>query len=170
FGAVLGGLSLLLAALALQIIPVNIVGILLMIFGIILMVMDIWVPSFGILTAGGLVSFLFGSLTIFDVREFPLEVSLSLVIGATVVTGLFFVFAAGSGIRIQKKKVSTGSEGMVGLEGVVNKTLSPGGEVFVRGEIWKAESKEGKIKKGEEVKVVEIKGNLITVEKKEEEK
>jgi membrane-bound serine protease (ClpP class) len=165
-GAVFGGISLLLAALAFQMIPVNVVGMLLIIFGIILMFTDIWVPSYGILTIGGLISFLIGSLTLFDVERFPVSISLGLILGATVTTALFFIFAAGSGIKIQRKKVTTGQKGMIGLEGEVRKTLSPRGEVFVRGEIWEAESIEGKMNKGTAVEVVDIKGNLLVVKKK----
>ncbi|MFH1415413.1 MAG: nodulation protein NfeD [Elusimicrobiota bacterium] len=165
-GAVAGGTSLLLAALAFQILPVNTVGVLLIIFGVMMMVMDIWVPSYGILTMGGLVSFLIGSLTLFEVGSFNLSVSLGLILGATITTGLFFLFAAGSGLKIQSKKVTTGSKGMIGLAGQVEKTLSPGGTVFVRGELWRAESTGTTIKKGTEVEVTDIKGNLIFVKEK----
>lgn len=166
-GAVVGGISLLLAALSFQMIPINVVGILLIIFGVILMVLDLWLPSFGILTIGGLISFFMGSFTLFDIKEFPVGVSLSLILGATITTALFFIFAAGSGIKIQRKKVSTGIEGMVGLEGEVKKDLSPEGEVFVRGEIWEACSINGEIKKGEKVEVEEVKGNLLLVKRKQ---
>lgn len=165
-GAVLGGISLLLAALALQMIPVNVVGVLLVIFGVILMFTDIWVPSYGILTIGGVISFLLGSLTLFDVEKFPVRISLGLILGATVTTASFFIFAAGSGIKIQKKKVTTGQKGMIGLEGEVKITLSPRGEIYVRGELWEAESVGDKISKGSIVEVVEVKGNLVLVKKK----
>ncbi|MBN2407815.1 MAG: nodulation protein NfeD [Elusimicrobia bacterium] len=167
FGAVIGGASLLLAALSLQLIPINVAGVLFLLFGVILMILDIWVPSFGILTVGGLVSFLFGSLTLFDVKEFPVDVSLSLALGATGTTALFFIFAAGSGLSIQRKKVTTGISGMIGLEGEVKKTLDPEGEVFVRGELWEARTAGGKIKKGQKVEVTEVKGNLLVVKEKE---
>jgi membrane-bound serine protease (ClpP class) len=166
-GAVVGGSSLLLAALAFQIIPVNVVGVLLIIFGVILMITDIWVPSYGILTIGGLVSLLVGSFTLFDLQKFPVEVSTGLILGATLTTALFFVFAAGSGIKIQAKKVTTGQKGMVGLEGKAIKELSPSGDVFVRGEIWGGESISGDvIEEGTIVEVVEIKGNKLLVKEK----
>lgn len=166
FGAVIGGTSLLLAALAFQMIPINVVGILLIIFGVTLMITDIWVPSYGILTIGGLISFLIGSLTLFDSGEFPVKVSIGLILGATITTALFFMFAAGSGIKIQRKKITTGKEGMIGLIGEVKKSLSPEGEVFVRGEIWEAESIEGEIDRGVKIEVVEVKGNLLLVKRK----
>ena len=127
FGAALGGISLLLALLAFQVIPINLAGLLLILLGAFLMFLDIWVPSYGILTAGGLVSFVMGSLTLYDIREFPLEISLSLIGGAAAATGLFFVFAAGSGIKIQFKKTSTGQEGMIGLLGTANTDIDPKG-------------------------------------------
>jgi membrane-bound serine protease (ClpP class) len=165
-GAVVGGMSLLLAALAFQMIPINVVGILLIIFGVILMFTDLFVPSFGILTIGGLISFLIGSLTLFDVERFPVNVSLGLILGATITTALFFIFAAGSGIKIQKKKVTTGIEGMIGIEGEVKKKIAPKGEVLVRGEFWEAESPEGEIEEGVKIEVVDVKGNLLIVKRK----
>lgn len=164
-GIVFGGISLLLAALALQMMPVNVVAVLLIVFGVILMFTDVWVPSYGILTIGGVISFLIGSLTLFDVEKFSVSISLGLILGATVTTALFFIFAAGAGIKIQRKKVTTGQKGMIGLEGEVKIALSPGGEIFVRGELWEAESTGGKISKGAKVEVVDIKGNLVLVKK-----
>ncbi|MFC2062318.1 nodulation protein NfeD, partial [Elusimicrobiota bacterium] len=155
-GAVVGGISILLAALSLQMIPVNLVGVLLIILGVIMLVMDIWVPSYGILTAGGLISFIIGSFTLIDVEKFPVDISISLIISAAAATGLFFVFAVSSGISIQRKKVTTGIAGMIGLEGEVRKNIMPVGEIFVRGEIWEAESSEEKIKKGSRIKVIDV--------------
>ena len=68
--------------------------------------------------------------------------------------------------QIQKKKVTTGKKGMIGLNGEVRKSLSPKGEVFVRGEIWEAESIDGKISKGIQVEVVDVKGNHLIVKEK----
>jgi membrane-bound serine protease (ClpP class) len=165
-GAVVGGVSLLLAALAFQMIPINTVGILLIIFGALLMFTDVFVPSYGILTIGGVISFLMGSLTLFDVERFDINVSLGLILGATVTTALFFIFAAGSGIKIQRKKVTTGIKGMIGLEGEVKIKLAPKGEIFIRGEMWAAQSPDGEIEEGAAVEVIEVKGNLLVVKKK----
>ncbi len=164
-GIIVGGIALLLAALSFQMLPINTVGVLLIIFGVILMLLDIWVPSYGILTTGGLISFLFGSLTLFDVEQFPLEISLGLILGATLTTGLFFLFAASSGISIQKKRITTGKEGMLGLIGTAQETLNPSGSIFVRGEYWDARSLNGKIDKNTEVEVVEIEDRKLLVKK-----
>jgi len=169
-GAAVGGISLLLAALAFQMIPVNTVGILLIIFGVVLLILDIFVPSFGILTVGGLISFIIGSLTLFDVREFPLKVSISLIIGAAITTALFFLFAVGSGLSAQRKKVVTGSEGMIGLKGAAIDGLNPEGRVFVRGETWQARCEGEFIPAGDNINVVGIEGNILKVEKIKEEK
>ncbi len=167
FGAAVGGVSLMLAALALQIIPINVVGGMLIVFGTGLMVLDIWVPSYGILTSGGLVSFFMGSMTLIDVENFNVGISISLIIGATAVLGLFFVFAAGSGLKIQSKKVTTGPEGMIGLKGRVQKSLNPEGEVYVRGEIWQARTVDETLKKNIIIEVVQVKGNMLIVKKAE---
>ncbi len=169
FGAVLGAISLLLASLAFQIIPVNWVGILLIILGAMLMLLDVWVPSEGILTFGGVIAFAAGSLMLFDVTGFPLRVSPSLVFGAAAGMGAFFLFAAGAGINIQKKKPSTGKEGMKGLAGEAMQDLDPRGTVYVRGEIWSAVSKSGAVKKGEKIKVKKVEGNVLEVEREKEE-
>jgi membrane-bound serine protease (ClpP class) len=167
-GAAIGGMSLMLAALALQIIPINVIGILLIIFGIALMVFDIWVPSFGILTAGGLVSFFIGSITLIDVQNFSVNISISLIIGATVSLLLFFIFAAGAGLKIQLKKVTTGPEGMIGLKGKVQDKLNPEGTVYLHGEIWQAMSVDGEFKKNIIIEVTEVRGNLLLVKKAED--
>lgn len=164
-GAAAGGIGLLLAALALQIIPINVIGVLLIVFGVALMVLDIWVPSFGVLTAGGLVSFVLGSMTLIDVESFNVDISSGLIIGAALALGLFFVFAAGSGLKIQLKKISTGSEGMAGLLGKVQDKLDPEGTVYIHGEIWQARSVDGPRKKGTIVQVKEVRGNLLLVKK-----
>jgi len=168
-GAVLGGISLLLALLAFQIIPINTAGLLLILLGAFLMFMDIWVPSFGILTAGGLVSFIMGSLTLYDIEEFPIGLSLSLILGAALASGAFFVFAAGSVLRIQFKRVTTGKEGMVGLKGEARSILNPSGEIFVRGELWKGISESGIINPGESVEIRGVEGNTLKVSRAEEE-
>ncbi len=169
-GAVLGGIFLVLAALSFQIIPVNTAGILLIVLGVILMVLDMWVPSFGILTVGGIISFVMGSLTLFDVEEFTPGIAPGVVAGAALAFILFFLFAAGSVLRIQGKKVSTGEKGMIGTHGTARTSINPSGKVFVRGEIWDADSESDNIEKDENVVVAGISGNRLKVRKANQEK
>jgi membrane-bound serine protease (ClpP class) len=122
----------------------------------------------GILTIGGLISFLMGSFTLFDFQRFPVRISIGLILGVTVTTALFFIFAAGSGIKIQRKKVVTGQKGMIGLDGKAQTDITvSGGEAFVRGEIWDAKSVGGTIEKGLDIEVVDIMGNLLIVKRKD---
>jgi membrane-bound serine protease (ClpP class) len=160
-GAVVGGISLILASMAFQVLPISVAGLLLIILGILLMVIDIWVPSFGVLTIGGLVSFIIGSLTLYDTGSIDVGFSLNMVIGASAGLLLFFVFAGGSGLRIQFSRVTTGEKGMIGLTG---EALGPD-SVYVRGERWAVESPDAPLLSGDRVEVVDVDGNKLKVKK-----
>ena len=105
---VIGGISLILALLSFAVLPVNLAGLLLIVFGIALLLVDLFAPSHGILTIGGLVAFVIGSLIMFDTPQSPVyQISVTLVVTFTVLTGAFFLFAAGAGIRAQRAMVVT---------------------------------------------------------------
>jgi membrane-bound serine protease (ClpP class) len=82
-------------------------------------------------------------------------------------TAAFFVFALSKGIKIQWKKPVTGREGLLGKVGIAKTDLTPEGTIFVHGERWQASTEGEKIKKGEEVEVLEIKGLNLIVKKYE---
>jgi len=158
FPGVLGVISLLLALYALHTLPVNYAGLALIIFGVILFILDLKIASHGILTIGGVISLLLGSLMLINVQT-PVEVvrvSLNVIIPTIIFTTLFFVFALGMAIRAQRKKPTTGIEGMIGEIGVALTRLAPVGQVRVRGEIWSAESISGPIDEGTAIEVVEV--------------
>ncbi|MGC8897614.1 MAG: NfeD family protein [Bacteroidota bacterium] len=158
FPGVLGVISLLLALYALHTLPVNYAGLALIIFGVILFILDLKIASHGILTIGGIISLLLGSLMLINVQT-PVEVvrvSLNVIIPTIIFTTLFFVFALGMAIRAQRKKPTTGIEGMIGEVGVALTRLAPAGQVRVRGEIWAAESISGPIDEGTAIEVVEV--------------
>jgi membrane-bound serine protease (ClpP class) len=154
FPGVLGGISLILAFFALQVLPLNASGILLILLAVLFFILEINITSYGLLTIGGIVSMLLGSLMLFRTPE--IKVSLSIIIPAVLGTAAFFIFAIGLGLRAQMKKAATGKKGIIGEIGEVVNTLNPEGQVSVHGEVWKAVSTE-EIKKGEKVEVVEIK-------------
>lgn len=81
----------------------------------------------------------------------------------------FFIFALSYGIKIQSKKVSTGSEGLIGFKGKVRKKLNPEGFVYLHGELWEARAVDGNYKKNTIVEVTEVRGNLLLVKKAEDE-
>jgi membrane-bound serine protease (ClpP class) len=110
--------------------------------------------SYGILTIGGIISFIAGSIMLLD-RSVPfLRISWELIIAAAVMTTLFFAFAVTMVIRAQRRQPATGKEGLANEEGVAIENLTPNGRVEVHGEIWQAVGVEN-IKKGIRVVVVE---------------
>jgi membrane-bound serine protease (ClpP class) len=170
FPGVIGGLALILALASFAVIEVNLAGLLLIGFALILFIADIKVPSHGILTAGGLAAFVFGSLLLTE-RQAPfLRISITLILTMAALTAAFFAFAVGAGIRAQAQKVYTGREALLGAIGVTRSDLGPSGTVFVDGELWSAESENGAIPAGQRVRVVQVRGLHLVVRKEEEAK
>lgn len=162
---VVGGISLILAFYALHTLPVNYAGLLLILFSIILFVAEIKVPSYGMLTVGGIVSLVFGSIMLFKDSLPFIQVSWKVILFATVITSLFFLIAIGLGLRAQRRKPVTGQEGLVGETGEAVENFSKGkGQVAVHGEIWEAYS-ESRIKKGDAIIVVSIENLKVIVKK-----
>ena len=165
FPGVIGGLALVLALASFAAIEVNVAGLLLIAFAIVLFIADIKVPSHGVLTAGGLVSFVVGSLLLTQDQAPFLRISLTLILTVAVLTAAFFIFAVGAGIRAQARKVRTGQEAMVGAIGVARSTLAPAGSVFLQGELWNANTVDDPIATGEHVRVVRVTGLRLDVRK-----
>ena len=167
FPGVIGGLALILALASFAVLEVNVAGVLLIGFSLILFIADIKVPSHGILTAGGIISFVLGSLLLTEHQAPFLRISLTLIFTMTALTAGFFAFAVGAGIRAQRQQVRTGREGLVGAIGVARSELSPAGTVFVQGELWSAESVDGVIPAGARVRVTRVDGLRLRVQKEE---
>jgi membrane-bound serine protease (ClpP class) len=160
---VIGGISLLLAFFGLSTLPVNYTGILLIIFGVILFIAEIKVMSHGMLTVGGIISLIMGSLLLFDTTEPALRLSLQVLVPAVLVASGFFIVVIWLVIKAQLRKHFTGAEAMVGMEAEVMKDIENEGEVFLMGEYWKATSKKP-VKKGGKVKVLKVDGLKLIVE------
>lgn len=165
FPGIVGGISLILAFVAFQSIPINYGGLLLIIFGVILFVIEIYTPTFGVLTAGGVTSLILGSSMLSKSTVPFLRISLGLIISMSLATAAFFVFALSKGIKIQWKKPVTGREGLMGKVGITKTNLTPEGTIFIHGERWQASTEGEKIKEGEEVEVLEVKGLNLVVKK-----
>ena len=161
---VLGGIFLILAFFSFQVIPINYAGFLLILVAVILFILEVKVVSYGMLSVGGIASLFLGSIMLFESADPYYKLSLSLVIGVTAFTALFFVVGLGLAIRVQRKKPTTGTEGLIGEPGVVTVSLTPEGTVKVHGEIWKAVAG-GSIETGGKVRVKAIEGMLLKVEK-----
>lgn len=161
---VIGGISLILAFFAFQTLPVNYAGVLLILLALVLFVAEIKIVSHGMLTVGGVIAMILGSLLLFESSEPALRVSWS-VIGVTVLaTTLFFLFAVTKAVKAHRTKPSTGQEGLVGEEGRADSEIAPEGRVFVRGEYWNAWSDE-LIPVGGRVVVVSVEGMRVKVKK-----
>ena len=167
FPGIVGGISLILAFVAFQSIPINYAGLLLIIFGIVLLVIEVYTPTFGVLTAGGVTSLVLGSFMLSKSTAPFLRISLGLIIPMSLATAAFFVFALSKGIKIQWKKPVTGRESLIGKIGIAKTDLTPEGTIFIHGERWQATNKGETIKEGEEVEVLEVKGLNLIVKKYE---
>jgi membrane-bound serine protease (ClpP class) len=160
---VLGGVSILLALFALSVLPVNYVGVLLIILGIAFFVLEVKVTSYGLLTVAGLVSFVFGSLMLIR-SPFPeMRVGLAVVLPTALFVAGVVIFLVSRVIRAHKVVPITGTEGLVGERGQVVQAFSPVGKVFVHGEYWDATGS-GELPVGTRVRVVRVVGSTLEVE------
>ena len=165
-----GAISLVLAFFSFQTLPINYAGLLLIVLGIIFFIIEIKVPSFGLLTAGGVISLVLGAIMLYkgtpDSPTMPeVKVDLSVIIPSVLAIVLFFVFVVGKAVQAMRNKVSTGDEGLVGSVGVARTNLEPRGKVFVHGEIWKAVTNDGgTVSAQSDIRVVEVKDLRLIVE------
>ncbi|MHB9099800.1 MAG: NfeD family protein [Syntrophales bacterium] len=160
---VIGGISLILAFFAMQTLPVNYAGIALIIFSIILFIAEIKVVSHGILTVGGIVSLIIGSLMLFQTPDPSLRISWSVLIPAVTVTSLFFIVIIVIAVRSQMRKTQGGKEGMAGEEGTAVTDVFAEGKVLIHGEYWSAVS-DVPVTKGARVRVVRVEELKVRVE------
>jgi membrane-bound serine protease (ClpP class) len=152
---VVGGICIILFLYSVQTIPINIAGLLLILFSAILFLLEIKIPSYGLLTIGGVISLVLGSLMLVDSPLPFLQISWKVILGATITMTVFFIIAISFALRAHRKKPSTGKEGLVGEEGLTIDDLNPTGQIEIHGEIWKAVS-DRRIKKGQRVIVEEV--------------
>jgi membrane-bound serine protease (ClpP class) len=162
FPGVVGAIAILLAFYALQLLPINYAGIALILLAIVMFILEIKIPSGGLLTVGGVVAMVIGSIMFIDSPLPFMRVSLSVIIPAVIVTALFFLFVVGMGLKAQKRKVATGASGLTGAVGTAKTDIGEAGSVFVHGEHWNARS-DVPIPVGSKVEVVAVNGMLVTV-------
>jgi len=157
-GAV-GAIALLLAFFAFQTLPVNYVGVLLILLAFVLFILEITVPSFGMLTVGGIVSLTLGSLMLVETSEPYLQISRVVIFATVAVCGSFFALVLYFVVRTQKTRYVSGIEGMVGERGEAVSDVGIKGRVFVHGEYWDAYA-EVPIRKGAPIEVVRVERNM----------
>ncbi len=161
---VVGGIFLILAFYALQMLPVNYAGLALIFFGIILFIAEIKVVSHGLLAVGGVISLLLGSIMLFQSPVEYMRVSLSVIIPAVMVSAAFFIFAVSKAINARLRKPTTGMEGLIGEVGIVSTPISPEGKVSIHGEFWNATSDQT-LEEGEKAQVIGVDNLKLKVKK-----
>jgi membrane-bound serine protease (ClpP class) len=163
---VVGAIALILALYMSAILPVNVTGLVLIALALMLFIFDVYAPSHGVLTMGGVISFLIGSLMLFNRADTLFRLSLGYIIPAALVTAAFFLFVVGKGLRAQRLPVKAGVETLLGK---MVTTLTPidsrAGRIFVEGEYWNAVS-DTPIEKGEVAEIAAVQGLTLKVKTK----
>ncbi|MCA9408646.1 MAG: nodulation protein NfeD [Candidatus Omnitrophica bacterium] len=167
FPGIMGVIFLVLAFYSMQTLPTNYAGLALVVLGLILLIAEAYVPGFGLLTLGGLVCLVLGSLLLFDTVDPIMKVSIGAIATFSVTTILISVFVIGAALKIRRSQVQSGVEGLIGKTAEVQQAIAAGkkGKVYVHGEIWNATADQNFVK-GEEVIVDEVSGLSLKVRKK----
>lgn len=162
FPGVAGAICLILAFYALQTLPVNYAGLMLIILGVSLFIAEAFITSHGVLGVGGAIAMVLGSLMLIEVPS--LRVSWGVILPVVTFSALLFIVTVTLAVRVHRERADTGKEGLIGLKGEARTDISPTGQVFVRGEYWNAKSDEP-VRKGEKVVVTVVEGLTLTVKK-----
>lgn len=160
---VIGGISLLLALYALQVLPVNYAGLGLMILGVCFMVGELFMPSLGILGVGGVIAFVIGSIILFDREGGNIAVSLPLIIAVSLLTAGFFFIVIRSVFTATRRPVVTGAEELIGATGRIISDFEGSGAMRIHGEQWQVRSN-SPMREGDAARVVDREGLILQVE------
>ena len=150
---VVGGISLILALYALQALPVDYAGILIILLAVVFFILEVKIPTHGALSLGGVTCIVLGSLMLF--RNPADRVGLAVLVPTSAAVSLFFAAVARLAFKAQSLRPLTGQEALLGMTGKVAQEIDPEGKVFVNGELWNAQAEE-RIEKGERVEVLEV--------------
>jgi membrane-bound serine protease (ClpP class) len=166
FPGVAGGICLLLAFFALQVLPISYTGVMLILLGIVLLILEVKVTSFGVLAVGGIASIFFGSLMLIDSPLPELQIGLRLIVPITLSLSGIVLFLVQLAVRAQRQRPVTGQSGMLDQPGQALTSIEPGGvgRVQTQGEIWTATADEP-VAAGDRVQIVGVEGLLLTVRK-----
>jgi len=166
FPGVAGALALILLLYMSATLPLNIAGLALILLAVVLFVIDIFAPTHGVLTGGGIVAFFLGALMLFNHAPVVYRLPMSWIISTTLVTAAFFVLFIGKGLRAQRLPKSAGAETMLGKTvNAQSRIDSTNGKVFIEGEIWNAVS-ETPVESGQPVEITGIEGLTLRVKLK----
>ncbi|MGB5352098.1 MAG: NfeD family protein, partial [Woeseia sp.] len=160
---VVGVVCLLLAAYALQVLPVNYAGLALILVGVALIIAEAFAPSFGVLGLGGIAAFIFGSIMMFDSDIPGFGISLTFVIALGLIAGLSLLWLATYLVKLRKRGAVSGQESIVGGVGVAMESFSGDGRIWLEGEAWHALSSSA-VAKDQQVRVTSMDGLVLHVE------
>jgi membrane-bound serine protease (ClpP class) len=163
FPGVVGGICGIMAFYSLGQLPVNWAGVLLIVLAFGLFVGEVLTTSFGLFTAGGVVSLVLGSLILFKGASPVFQVNPWLIVTVTVTVAALFAFVVSRVVWAHRRQASTGREELSGKRAVARGVLDPEGVVFFKGELWNAVSESGRIESGEEVIIQSVDGLLLHV-------
>jgi membrane-bound serine protease (ClpP class) len=163
---VVGAIALVIALYLAAILPVNVTGLVLIALALMLFIFDVYAPTHGVLTVGGIISFLIGSLMLFNRADPLFRLSLNYIIPATLITAAFFVFIIGKGLRAQLLPVKVGAQTLIGKTVTALTSIdSRGGRIFVEGEYWNAVS-DTPIEKGDVAEIAAVQGLTLKIKTK----
>lgn len=165
FPGVVGVISAIIAGFSLQMLPVNYAGLALIVVSIVLFILEVKITSYGLLSIGGIISFLLGSIMLIDSPGDFMEIGIGIIIAATLVTAALFIGIVLLAVKSQRKGVASGVSVLIGKRAVVMSPISKedGGMVKVQGEIWRAFADKD-FEKGSKVTILSIDGLNLKVE------
>src|SRR5437667_972789 len=163
---VVGAIALVLALYLAAVLPVNVTGLVLIALALMLFIFDVYATTHGVLTVGGIIAFLIGSLMLFNRGDPLFRLSLNYIIPATLVTAAFFIFIIGKGLRAQLLPIKVGKETLIGKTVTALTPIdSRSGRIFVEGEYWNAIS-DTPIEKDEQAEIAAVQGLTVKVKTK----
>jgi membrane-bound serine protease (ClpP class) len=162
-GGIVGAIAFILFLYAVGTLPVNLLGLVFIGLSIVLFIFDLTATQHGVLTAGGIASFVIGALVLFEPSYVP--VSLGLIGGIALIMGALFLFVFGKAMQARQLKPTMGMQGLIGQTAIARTDLQPSGHVFVEGERWEATVESGEVQAGESVIVTAVEGLKLKVRK-----
>lgn len=162
FPGVAGVIAIITGFYGVHMLEANYAGIALIILAIILFIMEVKVVSYGLLTLGGLVSLVVGSLMLFDSPNDFMRVSLPVIASFAITTFAIVMFLATIVVRSHRRRIATGNEGMMGMSGEVYEWSGKRGKIYIHGELWNAAG-ERAYERGDKVEVVRVEGMKLIV-------
>jgi membrane-bound serine protease (ClpP class) len=166
YPGVAGAICLILAFYALQTLPINYAGLLLIILAIALFIAEAFITSHGVLGVGGTIAMLMGSVMLIDSPDPSLQISWAVIVPVVGLSALLFIITVTVALRVHREKTDTGKEGLIGKQAEARSELNLTGLVFIHGENWTARSNEP-VHKGEKVTIVDMDGLTLIVRKTE---